>query len=245
MKECSKSIPRRLHDPNFLNRYFVGDGLDIGGRPDPLVLYREQFCQMRSVRTWDLEDGDAQYMEGVPDNSFDFVHSSHTLEHLFDPREGLRNWLRILRAGGHLIVTVPDEDLYEQGVFPSTFNSDHKWTFTVWKVRSWSKRSISIIDLIRELGESAELIRLEQLSATYRFNLPRYDQTLTPTGECGIEFVIRKRSVTEIEDGGRWRRSEKQPDRETRTLLNQYRDDMLALKQVNKSSPPFSNDSDL
>jgi hypothetical protein len=27
---------------------------------------------------------------------------------------------------------VPDEDLYEQGVFPSTFNADHKWTFTVY-----------------------------------------------------------------------------------------------------------------
>ena len=126
MKECSKSIARRLADSNFIRRYFVGDGIDIGGKPDPLVLYQELFCGMKSVRTWDLEDGDAQRMSGVPDNHFDFVHSSHCLEHLIDPTAGLRAWLRVVRKGGHVIVTVPDEDLYEQGTFPSTFNRDHK-----------------------------------------------------------------------------------------------------------------------
>src|SRR5262249_19674846 len=133
MKECSKSIQRRLADPNFAARYFVGDGLDVGGKPDPLNIYRELFVRMGTVRTWDLEDGDAQLLTGVEDDSVDFVHSSHCLEHLRDPREGLANWLRVVRPGGHLIVTVPDEDLYEQGVFPSTFNRDHKWTFTVLK----------------------------------------------------------------------------------------------------------------
>ncbi|MEM1724783.1 MAG: hypothetical protein QXW71_03295 [Thermoplasmata archaeon] len=35
-------------------------------------------------------------MEGVPNCSYDFVHSSHCLEHLRDPREGLKNWFRIV-----------------------------------------------------------------------------------------------------------------------------------------------------
>jgi len=245
VRECSKSIPRRLHDPNFINRYFVGNGLDIGGRPDPLALYREQFSQMRSVRTWDMADGDAQYMEDVTNNAFDFVHSSHTLEHLRDPHEGLSNWLRIVRAGGYLVVIVPDEDLYEQGLFPSTFNDDHKWTFTTWKARSWSDRSINTIDLIRELGESAELVRLEQLSATYRFNLPRYDQTVTPIGECGIEFIIRKRTDAEIVAGGRWQRPSDQPDKEVRLHLNQYRKDLQTLQRANDDAPPFTEDKPL
>ena len=30
MKECSKSMLRRVRDPNFVRRYFVGDGIDIG-----------------------------------------------------------------------------------------------------------------------------------------------------------------------------------------------------------------------
>jgi len=245
MKECSKSISRRLADSNFINRYFVGNGLDIGGKPDPLGLYRELFCQMRGVRTWDLEDGDAQDLAGVPDGEYDFVHSSHCLEHLADPGVGLLNWMRVVRPGGHLIVTVPDEDLYEQGVFPSSFNRDHKWTFTIYKTKSWSKKSLNLLDLIRGLGAEGELIRLEQLSATYRFGLPRYDQTLTPLGECGIEFVIRKRTESEIQAGGRWKRTNVQPDREIRVHLNQYRDDLGTLKDSNEGSPPFKNESPL
>ena len=77
MKECSKSINRRMRDPNFINRYFVGRGLDIGGAPDPLALYFELFNQIEDVKTWDWPDGDAQYLSGVPNGHYDFVHSSH------------------------------------------------------------------------------------------------------------------------------------------------------------------------
>lgn len=245
MKECSKSIQRRLADANFLRKYFVGNGVDIGGKPDPLCLYKEFFPLMGQIKTWDWEDGDAQVLAGVPDGHYDFIHSSHCLEHLVEPREGLKTWLSKIRAGGYLVITVPDEDLYEQGQFPSTFNRDHKWTFTIFKHQSWSNRSINILDLVRDLGEEAELVRVEQLSATYRFELPRYDQTLTPVGECGIEFIIRKRSEVEIADHGRWRRPLNQPEPEIRLHLNQHRDDMQAMKQNNTGRPPFTNDSDI
>jgi SAM-dependent methyltransferase len=245
MKECSKSIPRRLADVNFTSRYFVGDGLDIGGKPDPLGIYQELFCRMRSVRTWDLEDGDAQQLAGVADDSFDFVHSSHCLEHLHDPREGLENWLRVVRAGGHLVITVPDEDLYEQGTFPSTFNRDHKWTFTLFKKHSWSTRSLNVLELVQGLGANAEAVKLELLSATYRYDLPRYDQTLTPVAECGIEIVIRKRLAMEIERGGRFERSLLQPSVEMRVHLNQYRDDHRNMKDTNRQLPPFQNEDPL
>lgn len=245
MKECSKSIARRLGDSNFLRRYFVGVGVDIGGKPDPLVLYQEFFPALTSVKTWDWEDGDAQVMAGVADGHFDFVHSSHCLEHLVDVEQGLKAWLRIVKDGGHLVITVPDEDLYEQGQFPSTFNRDHKWTFTIMKPASWSERSINVVDLVRSLGPQAELVRMEQLSSTYRFDLPRYDQTLTPVGECGIEFVIRKRPQAEVADRGRWRRINAQPAREMRVHLNQHRDDLQTLKQNNSARPPFTNDSEL
>ncbi|MFM9847217.1 MAG: methyltransferase domain-containing protein [Hyphomicrobiaceae bacterium] len=242
MKECSKAIPRRLASADFINRYFVGDGVDVGGKPDPLLLYKELFCQMRSVRTWDLEDGDAQRMASVADNTFDFVHSSHCLEHLHDPAEGLRNWLRIVRPGGHVIFTVPDEDLYEQGVFPSTHNRDHKWTFTLFKTRSWSNRSLNLTELVTALGETAQPIKMELLTSTYRFELPRYDQTLTPIGECAIEVVIRKRTQEEIAAGTQFVRKAAQPTQELRRQFNQYRDDMQTLKRTNNDRPPFQND---
>lgn len=245
MKECSKSIQRRLADPNFLRRYFDGDGLDIGGKPDPLALYKELFPLMTSVRTWDWEDGDAQFLKGIPDEALGFVHSSHCLEHLVDPAEGLRNWLRVVREGGYLVITVPDEDMYEQGIFPSTFNRDHKWTFTIFKTKSWCDRSINLLDMVRELGSAAEVIRIEQLSASYRFDLPRFDQTLTPVAECGIELIIRKRPVAEVKAGGRWERTAQQPEREMRLHLNQYKDDMRMMKESNHGHPPFDNDSAL
>ena len=245
MKECGKSIQRRLGDSNFSRRYFVGDGMDIGGKPDPLILYKELFPLMKSVKTWDWEEGDAQFLEGVANGALDFVHSSHCLEHLVDPKQGLDNWLRVVREGGYLVITVPDEDLYEQGIFPSTFNRDHKWTFTIFKEESWSDRSINLLDMVRELGPSAELVRIEQLSANYRFDLPRFDQTLTPVAECGIELVIRKRPEAEVKVGGRWVRSRQQTNREMRLHLNQYKDDMEMMKQFNRGRSPFENDSDL
>jgi SAM-dependent methyltransferase len=243
MKECSKSIPRRLADSRFARRYFVGSGLDIGGKPDPLGLYREFFPLMRGVTVWDWEDGDAQLMAGVPDQSYDFVHSSHCLEHLVDPHAGLENWMRVLKPGGHLIVTLPDEDLYEQGRFPSTFNRDHKWTFTVLKQQSWSQRSINVVDLVARLGPEAELIKLEVLDSTYRHELPRFDQTLTPVGECGIEFVIRKRPTAELTMGGRRPQGDVQPEPGIRVHLNQYRDDLATLKRANLERAPFGNDA--
>jgi hypothetical protein len=88
-------------------------------------------------------------------------------------------------------------------------------------------------------------VRIEQLLATYRFDLPRFDQTLTPLGECGIELVVRKRPPSEVADKGRWRRPIDQPDREMRLHFNQYRDDMAAMKTGNSDKPPFMNDRDL
>jgi len=209
---CTKAVMRRLNDVNFVNSYFVGKGIDVGGKPDPLAAYQALFPQMKECRTWDLEDGDAQYMASVPDNSVDFIHSSHCLEHLHDPVESIRNWLRVLRKGGHLIIAIPDEDLYEQGVFPSTYNSDHKWTFTIYKKQTWSPRSINVLELLQQFCDSAEIIKIEQLSFNYRYNAKRFDQLTVPITEYGIEIIIRKREDAELQAHGRWLRPELKKD---------------------------------
>lgn len=244
MKECSKSIARRLADSRFVRKYFRGHGVDIGGAPDPLVLYRELFPLIESVKTWDLEDGDAQFMEGVADETFDFVFSSHCLEHLNDPLEGLKNWLRVTKPNGYVVFALPEEDLYEQGIFPSSFNRDHKNTFTIHKTRSWSARSINVLELVAGLGPTAAVEKIELLDSTYRFELPRFDQTLTPVGESGIEVIIRKRPSAEVEAGARVRPKE-QPVGEVRLHLNQYRDDQKTLRAANPTNPPFRNDADI
>lgn len=196
MHEASKSIFFRLKDSRYATRYFVGDGIDIGAGEDPLGQYKEFFPLMQSCRAWDMIDGDAQQMQSVNENTFDFVHSAHCLEHLVDPKIGLNNWIRILKPGGHLICIIPDEDLYEQGVFPSTYNLDHKHTFTINKKSSWSSYSINVLDLIKNLDHDVEVKKIELMDSTYRYKLSldqRFDQTLTPVGESAIEFILRKR----------------------------------------------------
>ena len=245
MKEMSKSVIRRQREPNFLTKYFVGSGIDIGGFPDPLSLYFEFFPLMTDLRIWDWDDGDAQYMKGIEDGTFDFVTSSHCLEHLVDPREGLRNWVRILKPGGYLIVTIPEEDLYEQGKWPSDKNLDHKHSFTIFKNESWSPASINVVDLILSLGDVIEIRKLAVEDTGYRYNMPEYDQTSTPVSESAIEFVLRKRTREEIMAGSNKRTLGKQPDSSLLKYFNQYKIDMKAMKSINTESKPFEDETPL
>src|SRR5262249_20281128 len=65
-----------------------------------------------------------------------------------------------------------DEDLYEQGVFPSLFNDDHKFTFTLAKRRSWSPVSLNLMDVARPLG--GDIVSLELQDQGYDRRLLRH-----------------------------------------------------------------------
>jgi SAM-dependent methyltransferase len=203
MQETSKALIRRLQDARYANTYFKGIGIDIGAGNDSLGKYYEQFPLMSRVLAWDLPDGDAQKMEKIGNNFFDFIHSSHCLEHMHDPYEAFGNWIRICKPGGHLVITIPDEDLYEQGVWPSTFNSDHKTSWTIAKQKSWSPVSINITEFLYSFIDSLEIIKIELINSAFMYNQPRIDQTSVSISECAIEFIVRKRTEQENVQGGR------------------------------------------
>ena len=205
--EASKAARRRAKDPAFTDVYLVGEGVDIGAGPDGLSKLKELFPRITAVRDWDIPDGDAMLMQSVSDATFDFVHSSHCLEHLYSPAVALTNWLRIVKPGGYVVVTIPDEDLYEQGVWPSTFNPDHKFTFTTLKSQSWSPRSVSLALLLATLEPVPELVKLEQLHQGYDWEGERRDLTYLTHAECAIEIVLRRRTEDELMRGGRLRPS--------------------------------------
>ncbi len=69
----------------------------------------------------------------------------------------LEQWWALVRPGGHLIIVVPHEDLYEQGAWPSLFNPDHKATFNLGKAVAWSPVSFDLGALVRNL-RGAEII---------------------------------------------------------------------------------------
>lgn len=194
MWEQSKSAKRRFDIGAFHNRYFVGHGIDVGGKPDPLGQYSGIFPLMQSCRTWDMEDGDAQYMEGITDNQFDFLHASHCLEHMVDVPAALANWIRIVKTGGFLIITVPDEDLYELGNWPSTFNPDHKWSFSILKKASWAPKSINVLDLLQGVAGKVGVEKIELVRDFFRdaWVAESIDQTRTPVAECCIEIILQK-----------------------------------------------------
>lgn len=141
MRESSKS---RLHFTETERGLLQGRVLDIGAGDDPVTPGAVPF---------DLVHGDANRITAFEPASFDCVYSSHCLEHMHDPVATLHNWWSLVRPGGVLFVIVPDEDLYEQGSWPSRYNSDHKHTFTISKKHSWSPRSHNVLDLALALPQ--------------------------------------------------------------------------------------------
>ena len=195
MNETSKS--RKIWGP--LERsVLTGRGIDIGCGPDPVT---------PEVRQFDLADGDANHITRHVHEQFDFVYASHCLEHMHDPRQAVLEWWQLVKPGGHLFFLVPDEDLYEQGVFPSRFNDDHKATFTVSKSRSWSPVSINVLDLARSLP-GGELVSLVLQDHGYDRRLLRHGP-LTAAGSIRFFFFrvyrrLRRSGLPQLGPVDRW-----------------------------------------
>ena len=136
---------------------FEGNGIDIGCGLDPIF---------PNAKPFDMADGDANEITKFVDTQYDYVFSSHCLEHMHNPKSAISEWWKLVKTGGHFIFTVPDEDLYEQGYFPSLFNDDHKSTFTIAKNNSWSNRSFNILDLVNDLPNS-QLLKIETQDNDY------------------------------------------------------------------------------
>lgn len=143
MAETRKAHARRLAS-GFYEKYIHGKGIDIGcGRIDT---HDGLDTISPDAVHHDKDDCDATFMDIYPDNEFDYVYASHVLEHLTDPVTAVKNWLRICKPGGVVIISVPHRDLYERKrTLPSKWNEDHKYfylpgkcdpphTFSVWGV---------------------------------------------------------------------------------------------------------------
>lgn len=61
------------------------------------------------------------------DGEFDYVHARHVIEHPVDPLAALREWVRVLKKDGLLIIATPDEDKID-GI---PLDPTHKHVFTV------------------------------------------------------------------------------------------------------------------
>jgi len=127
--EAKKTLAAKYQD-GFIARYLSGDHiLDIGYRG-----YVEEAVVPIVPQAIGIDLNYPGY-DGrtlpFADYSQDAVYSSHCLEHIDDYVAALREWQRVLRIGGFMIVTVPHQFLYEKrAALPSRFNADHKRFYT-------------------------------------------------------------------------------------------------------------------
>jgi len=76
----------------------------------------------------DLTIPDATELRLIASRSVDAVFSSHLLEHITDYKKALREWWRVIKPGGHLVLYLPHADLYPR-IGTKGANPDHKHDF--------------------------------------------------------------------------------------------------------------------
>ena len=121
MKDVSESSRyRQLTIP-----YCHGCGLDIASGGDPVVPWAINFDlpepEFSTYRNNAPAFGPIQcrgHAQNLPfdSDSFDFVFSSHLLEDFEDWTPLLKEWVRVLKPGGHLVLLIPDKELWHQAM---------------------------------------------------------------------------------------------------------------------------------
>lgn len=103
-----------------------GEGIEIGALHFPLpvsegvvVRYVDMATREENIRRFPHLDPDAivettyvcdgEKLEVIAEETQDFVIANHMLEHCINPLATLRNFLRVLRPGGLLFITLPDK----------------------------------------------------------------------------------------------------------------------------------------
>jgi hypothetical protein len=198
MKEASKAALRRFkEDSVFWSNVFKGVGLDIGPGDDPCDANVK--WPITLLEKFDQDRGDANFIRWhFDDESLDFIHSSHSLEHMSrHPWNCLIDWCSLLKVGGHLVFTVPDFEMYEHSHWPSRYNYDHKWAFTI-KGKGNGSYMLATEDALAYLEKSGmELISIKRLTDGWIPN-SQADQTFDfdKRVECAWEVVaVKKTSV--------------------------------------------------
>jgi predicted SAM-dependent methyltransferase len=140
--------------------FCTGYGVDLGFGGDPITPHAVRVDFPRpytEVGAFPVQlGGDAARLEWFRDGALDFVFSSHLLEDFEDTGAVLREWLRVLKPGGRLIIFCPDEVRYRvhckrTGQF---HNPNHKHAFFSLE---YVKTLLAGIGQLRVVHENAEV----------------------------------------------------------------------------------------
>lgn len=147
--------------------FCVGYGVDVGFGGDPISQQAIRVDQPQPyAETGALTvqlGGDASRLEWFKDGVLDFVYSSHLLEDFLETEVVLREWLRVLKKGGNLVIFCPDEQIYRHHCQRTgqMYNTNHKHgDFSLTKVKS----------MLQEIG-GVEFIHENPLVDIYSWEL--------------------------------------------------------------------------
>lgn len=125
--ESQRTYLQKLEN-GFFDMYMSGTGLDIG-----YAGYQEGCLPILPTATgvdWNYPGYDGARLP-FDSESQDYVYSSHCLEHIEFDCAAVAEWHRVVKVGGHLVIVVPHQYLYEKKWrTPSTWNRDHKRFYT-------------------------------------------------------------------------------------------------------------------
>lgn len=110
---------------------------------------------------------DATNLDFIQDSSYNFVLSSHTLEHIANPLKALNEWVRVLATGGLLMLVLPNR----QGTF------DHRRPITTFK---------HLLDDFEQDMREDDLTHLDEVLALH-------DLTMDPEAGDIASFAARSR----------------------------------------------------
>lgn len=188
MKETKKAHHSRLRNGDY--EYLRGKILDIGCGDDKLE------CGDSEVIGWDKQDGDAQYLESIPDETYDCVYSSHCLEHMVDVPVAIKNWARVTKKSGYVYIVVPDWTAYEHRCWPSIGNDDHKASFSIIDVQNKPSHAFYTLKDFIKIGNDLGLKIIDARLVLDNYDFTRildkyYDQTVLQATAHNV-FIYQK-----------------------------------------------------
>lgn len=151
-----------------LAKYCVGRGCDLGAGNDLIVPWAITVDIKADACPQVL--GDAMHLDWLATNELDFVYSSHLLEDFADTETVLREWLRVLRKGGLLILFLPDEQIYHRHCRNTgqLYNCAHK-------IDNFSLEYVK--DILQKIG-GTEVVHQAAIVDDYSFELVVKKDTL-------------------------------------------------------------------
>lgn len=166
--------------------YLRGRGLDLGAGDFKILPHAMSVDNMNHAQFGFSVNPDilcdVSKLDIIASQSMDWVYSSHTLEHIEDYRGALREWWRVIKQGGYLVLYLPHKDFYpnigEEGA-----NPDHKHDFLPKDVVAALPAGHDIVEL-QERNENQEysmLLVVKKLNASgnkQSYQAPRPDKTV-------------------------------------------------------------------